>query len=412
MLKEPAKLPQVRYLTEMQCDGTSIAASARPQGVYSMISVTIGSPSPALGAQWHDLVSRAPSNVFMDPAALTAASVTGFAKIYLLLAWEETEPRSLVGLWALRMRRVAPFWPALLEALPYDYAFLSTPVIDPRFIDNVIPAFFAAIAKNAELPKVINLQSLDAESVACEVMVKALTARGGRQVKLAEYDRPVVTREFGVKRSGSTRKKLRQDWKRLSTAGTVNVANDRTPAAVRDAFETFLALEAGSWKGARGSALLSDKNDAVFARRLIGELAEQGKASVALLRLDDQAIAAQVLMYCGATAYTWKTAFDAEYARYSPGAVLVDKITEELFSAPGIDAIDSCAAQESFMGQLWAGRRKMVDMLIDVGPGKSPAFAMEAGWQLGYRRLRELRNRLRRAAGNSRLKKNPVAVIN
>ena len=375
-----------------------------------MISVTICSPSLAIGEQWRDLVSRAPSNVFMDPAALTTASVTGFAKIYLLLASEESEPGKLVGLWALRMRRVAPFWPAMLEALPYDYAFLSTPVIDPRFVDDVIPAFLAAIAKNAELPKVVNLQSLNAESAACEAMVTALTARGGEQIRLAEYDRPVVTREFGVKRSGSTRKTLRQDWTRLSTAGAADVVNDRVPAAVRDAFETFLALEAGSWKGTRGTALLCDSNDAAFVRRLIGELAEQGKASVALLRIDGRAIAAQVLMYCGATAYTWKTAFDAEYARYSPGALLVDKVTEELFATPGIDAIDSCAAEESFMGQLWAGRRKMVDLLIDAGPGKSPAFAMEAGRQFAFRRLRELRKRLRALSWIARPRKAPVGL--
>ena len=377
-----------------------------------MISVTICSPSPTFDEPWRDLISRAPSNVFMDPVALTAATVTGFAKIYLLLAYEEGQtPRKLVGLWALRMRKIAPFWPAVLDALPYDYAFLSTPVVDPRFMDDVICAFFAAIEKNAELPKVINVPSLEAESAASHAMMKALRARG-KHLKLSENERPCVTRDFGLKRSGSTRKKLRQDWKRLSTAGTVDVANDRTPVAVRDAFETFLALEACSWKGARGTALLSDKDDAVFVRRLIGELAEQGKASVALLRLDGRAIAAQVLMYCGATAYTWKTAFDAEYARYSPGALLVDQLTEALFSAPGIDAIDSCAVQESFMGQLWAGRRKMVDVLIHVGAGKSPAFAMEAGWQLAYRRLRELRNRLGAAAGTSRPKKNPVAVTN
>jgi hypothetical protein len=37
----------------------------------------------------------------------------------------------------------------------------------------------------------------------------------------------------------------------------------------------------------------------------------------------------------------------------------------------------------------------MVDLLIAVGPGKSPGFAMEAGRQFGYRQLRDLRNRLR-----------------
>src|SRR3954468_22282249 len=97
-----------------------------PSKAYAMVSVTICSPSPALREPWRDLISRAPSNVFMDPVALTAASATGFAKIYVLLASDEGQaPGKLVGLWAFRMRRIAPFWPAVLEALPYEYAFLS-----------------------------------------------------------------------------------------------------------------------------------------------------------------------------------------------------------------------------------------------------------------------------------------------
>src|ERR1019366_6893688 len=39
------------------------------------------------------------------------------------------------------------------------------------------------------------------------------------------------------------------------------------------AFETFLALEKASWKGARGTALLSDSQDAAFVRRLFQSLA-------------------------------------------------------------------------------------------------------------------------------------------
>jgi hypothetical protein len=375
-----------------------------------MVSVTICSPGSVIGEQWRDLVSRAPSNVFMDPAALTAASVTDFAKIYLLLAWDEAQtPGKLVGLWALRVRKIAPFWPAVLEALPYDYAFLSTPVIDPVLVDDVVCAFFAAIEKNPELPRVISLQSLNAESAAMDAMLKALRAHG-RYLKLSDHERPFATRNFGVKRSGSTRKKLRQDLNRLSALGTADFLNDRAPGAVKDAFETFLALEAASWKGTRGTALLCDSSHAAFVRRLVGDLGEQGKASVALLRLDGRVIAAQVLMYCGSTAYTWKTAFDAEYAKYSPGALLIDKITDELFAGTEINAIDSCAAEDSFMGQLWAGRRKMVDLLTDVGSGRSPVFAMEAGRLLGYRRLREMRNRLRAAASTARPKKMPIAV--
>jgi Acetyltransferase (GNAT) domain len=361
-----------------------------------MISVTIDLPNPDIGPHWDDLVRRASSNVFMNPAALQAACATNFAQIRMLLAWDEGEgARKLAGVWALRLRKVAPFWPMVLEGLPYNYAFLSSPVVDPAHVNEVIPAFFAAIEKSPELPDVVSLHSLDAESPSYPAIMRELAVRGAAPLLLSETARPFVTREFGVKRSGSTRKKLRQDWNRLTALGAVEVVNDRTPEGAEQAFESFLALEKASWKGDEGTALLSDPHDAVFVRRLLQNLAGQGSASVALLRVNGEAVAAQVLMYCGSTAYTWKTAFSANYGKYSPGALLIDKITEELFAGPDIQAINSCAAEASFMAQLWAGRRTMVDMLIDVGPGKSLGYRLEAARQLGYRQLRHWRDRLR-----------------
>jgi Acetyltransferase (GNAT) domain len=362
-----------------------------------MISVTIDSPNPDIGPQWDDLVQRAPSNVFMNPAALRAACETDFARVHMLLAWEQgAGERNLVGVWALQLRKLAPFWPAVLEALPYNYAFLCSPVVDPACMDGVIAAFFAAIEQSPLLPNVVSLPSLDAECPSYPAMLRELAARGVTPLMLSESARPFVTREFGVKRTGSTRKKLRQDWNRLSALGTVEVVNDRTPEGAELAFETFLALEKASWKGDQGTALLSDSKDAAFVRRLMQGLSAQGNASVALLRVDGEAIAAQVLMYCGTTAYTWKTAFSAKYSKYSPGALLIDRITEGLFAGSDILAINSCAAEASFMGQLWVGRRTMVDILIDVGPeAKSLGYRIEAGRQLAYRQLRSLRDRFR-----------------
>jgi hypothetical protein len=93
--------------------------------------------------------------------------------------------------------------------------------------------------------------------------------------------------------------------------------------------------------------------------------------------------------------HTWKTAFNATFGKYSPGALLIDRITDELFAGPDIMAINSCAAEASFMAQLWAGRRTMVDMLVGLGPRRSLGYRMEAGRQLSYQRLRKLRDRLR-----------------
>src|SRR4030095_10523317 len=133
---------------------------------------------------------------------------------------------------------------------------------------------------------------------------------------------------------------------------------------------------------------------------MIGDLAGQENASVGLLRVERKPVAAQVLLYCDNTAYTWKTAFNAEYGRFSPGALLVDKITEQLFAMTTIEAIESCSPDGSFMAPLWAGRRATVDLLVDVGPRRSFGFAMAAIGERGYAQLRRLRNSVRAAAGS------------
>jgi CelD/BcsL family acetyltransferase involved in cellulose biosynthesis len=362
----------------------------------SRIEVEIGAPGADIAAHWERLASRAAANVFMSPAALNAASATKFAKVHVLRAWDTSAAeKQLVGLWAFEERGIAPLWPAFLAAPPYDYAFVSTPVVDPEFMDEVIAAFFDAIERDRALPNVIRLKFLDGESEAYQAMLRALARRASRTLTLSERQRPYLAGESEMKRSGSTRKKLRQDWNRLAALGTADVVNDRAPNVAREAFEVFLGLEAESWKGAHGTALLNDAKDAAFARRLIGDLAQHGNASVALLRVDGKPIAAQVLLYCGTTAYTWKTAFDAGYAKYSPGALLVDKVAEELFSTHRITAIESCSPEKSFMAQLWSGRRATVDLLVDVGARRSLNFALAAFAERGHARLKDWRDRLR-----------------
>jgi len=360
------------------------------------IKVNICSPEASIAEPWDDLVKRASANVFMNPCALDAAGATKFAKVHVLLARDENaESNKLVGLWALQEMSITPLGPAFLAGPPYNYAFVSSPVVDSTCIDDVIPAFFDAIESDPALPNVIRLKYLDGESEAYGAMVKALTARGSQVLKLSERPRPFVSREFGLKRSGSTRKKLRQDWNRLSALGAVDIVNEPARGAVRDAFEVFLAMEAESWKGANGTALMSREADATFARQLVGNLAAQENASVALLRVGGQPIAAQVLLYCGAMAYTWKTAFKSEYAKYSPGALLVDRVTEQLFSTSPVEAIESCSPEGGFMTQLWDGRRTTVDLLVDVGARISFNFTMAALGERGYLQLRALRDKLR-----------------
>jgi len=359
------------------------------------ISVSICSPEQNITEHWAALTRRASGNVFMNPVALKVAQATDFAQVHMLLAWQRNaRPERLVGLWAFEHKHVTPLWPSFLAAPPYNYAFLSNPVVDPEFMNETIAAFFSAIESERSLPNVVRLRYLDASSDSFAAIQKTLAARGAQALKLSERERPFVTKEFGLKRTGSTRKKLRQDWNRLRNLGAVKVVNDRPQAAVEDAFEAYLAMEAASWKGAHGTALLCDEFDATFTRRLMSELAAAGEASVALLQVDGRAIAAQVLLYCGTMAYTWKTAFDAEFSKFSPGALLVDKATEQLLSGD-VDAIESCSPEGGFMSQIWDGRRTTVDLLADLGVRKSLGFTAVVLGERSCAQLRGLRNKLR-----------------
>ena len=353
-----------------------------------MVSVEIRAPDLTLVPHWEALAKRAPANVFMHPAALSAAAADGFAKVHVLLAWDGA---LLVGLWALRERRVR-FLPAFLAAPPYDYAFVASPVLDPKYADDVMAAFLDAIAKAPTLPNVLELKLLDGDDPSLRALMVALRKRP--LLKLSERARPFLHDAGERKRSGSTGKKLRQDWNRLSALGIVAVTNERLADAVRDAFEVFLKLESQSWKGEGGTALLSRDSDAAFARRWIAALASHGGASVALLRVDDNPIAAQVLLYSGTMAYTWKTAFDAAFAKFSPGALLIDKASDALF-ASGIGTIESCSPAGSFMEQLWTGRRATMDMLVDVSARKSWTFRLAASGERIYALARDLRDRAR-----------------
>lgn len=354
------------------------------------ISVEVGRPDASLAEPWQELARRAEPNVALHPDALLAASLTGFAKVHVLSAWRREDGRaSLVGIWALQEKKLTPLGPALLEGPPYAYAPVANPMIDPELIGEVLPAFFAAIDAHPRLPKVLHLRYLDADCATYQPLLAALAARAGRLLTVSERDRPFAYRDRAVKRSGSTRKKLRQDWNRLCRHGTVAIDNSRRSEAVCEAFETFLALEAASWKGRRGTALLSNPADARFAREFLARLAARDMASVALLTIDGRAIAAQVVLYCGRLAYTWKTAFDAAYGAYSPGAQLVHKVTEALFATGTIDAIESCSPEGGFMARQWTGRRRTVDLVMDLARRPSVAFAMTALAELARKHLRE-----------------------
>lgn len=353
-----------------------------------------GAPGEDFAAHWAALIGHATPNVFLHPAALGAAQATRFAPVHVLRAWLGGAHGQLIGVWALQRSLLTPLGPSFLATPPYEYSFVSNPVVDLDHMEEAMGAFLDLIASDRRLPGVLRLRYLDADCPSYGAIVGALAARGARWVEVSRRPRPFATRA-SPNLGDTTRRKLRQKGNRLGAVGAVVVQNDRSTDGVRHAFETYLALEAASWKGQHGTALLCDESDANFTRRMITELAAEGSASVALLTLDGRAIAAQVLLYCGARAYTWKTAFDAAFGRFSPGAMLIERLTEQLFAIGAIQAIESCSPEGGFMNRMWHGRRATVDLLADLGSSRSLEFSAVAVGARSYAQLRAIRDTLR-----------------
>jgi len=163
------------------------------------------------------------------------------------------------------------------------------------------------------------------------------------------------------------RKELRRQARRLGELGTLTVERAETPQAASRFADDFLALEAASWKGRAGSSLADDAACERFFRLGLVGAAERGRFEGLSLTLDTRPIAMLASFLTPPGAFSFKTTFDADYARYSPG-VLLQKENLDLLQRDGIAWCDSCAAPDHPMiDHFWRGQRSVVSRNVAIG---------------------------------------------
>lgn len=173
------------------------------------------------------------------------------------------------------------------------------------------------------------------------------------------------------------RKELRRQWARLGEEGTLTVDRLAPESDITSWISEFLELELGGWKGANGSALGSAPETERFFREAMTAAHERGAVAMTALRIDGRAIAMLVTLLSGRGGFSFKTAFDESYARYSPG-VLLQRESLSLLHDLDLDWIDSCAAQDHPMiDSLWTGRRTVLTLALPL-PGARSRIAFDA----------------------------------
>jgi CelD/BcsL family acetyltransferase involved in cellulose biosynthesis len=352
---------------------------------------------------WSDLVARADvANVFMAPAMLREAALCG-ARIVIALAWQgDADERRLAGLWGFSLGRpregILPL--QVLRAPASEHAYLATPVIDRNCVEPVLTAMLDAIAAAQDLPTTVSLSAMSGKSATAAALTRLLDERGSTTCCLKSVQRPKLgggadpNAYLEAALSSSTRKKLRQYRRRLGERGKLELKIARSPHDMRDAGENFLQLEAGGWKGRRGTALLSHPDDATFARGVLAAFAERGEACIYSLALDGRPVSMQIVLRAGPTAFTWKTAYREALGEFSPGMLLFEDYTKAFLADSSIASVDSCAYDDtSFMGG-WSEREQVVDFMFDARRGASTPVRVAARINSGYLVVRERVKRL------------------
>lgn len=156
------------------------------------------------------------------------------------------------------------------------------------------------------------------------------------------------------------RKEHRRQANRLSEQGDVAFRRWTPDEAIAPWIDAFLALELRGWKGRAGSALASQSDTEAWFRALLVGAAEAGRLDLRALDLGGQPLAMLINFLCPPGGFSFKTAFDEDYARFSPG-VLLQQANLDLLDDARIDWVDSCAAPgHPMIDSVWRERRALV----------------------------------------------------
>ena len=291
----------------------------------------------------------------------------------------------------------------ILRAWSNPFGPLGTPLVDAEeaaeTLDTVLEAFASPAAR---LPSVLVLPDLRLNGPFAQLMRAVAIGRNLPVTVTGTYRRPMLESLLDGQAylegaiSPAHFRELRRQWRKLDALGELSYNVARQPADIRLRMEEFLLLEASGWKGRARTALINDRYGAAFAREAVTNLAETDGVRIHTLDLDGRAIAAMVVFLMGGEAYTWKTAYDEEFARYSPGKLLVAELTEWHLDDANIARSDSCAVPDHpVMSRFWEEREDMGTLVIGLQQNRDRDVRQVAAQLHLYRNTRNVARLLR-----------------
>lgn len=185
--------------------------------------------------------------------------------------------------------------------------------------------------------------------------------------------------------SGKKRKELRRQQRRLEELGPLATTRVTAPDDVARWADQFLALEQRGWKGAAGSAIACDRANTAWFRAALLAGAKAERVECLSLEQNGQPLAMLATFLTAPGAYSFKTAFAEDFARFSPGVLLqIENLA--VLDRPDIAWTDSCAAADHLMiDHFWRERRRVARHSIAIGgPARQKLFGLLLRHEIGH----------------------------
>jgi len=205
------------------------------------------------------------------------------------------------------------------------------------------------------------LQRIAADGALLQTFKRAVRGRGQLLEFKASGSPFVPISSSWEEYSQSLSSRRRQDYRRarrnLERAGTVELQIHRpSPEEVEPAMAEAMQVEAASWKGWGGSAMLTDARLSGFFLQLAQRLARQGQLRVCFLRLDGAPIAMQIGVVHAGRWWVLKIGYDERRAEHSPGIQLMWEVLRAAFEER-LSSFEMLGSAEPWLS-IWARQER------------------------------------------------------
>lgn len=288
----------------------------------------------------------------------------------LVGVWGDSTRSNLIGVFPVSRRWRYHHMPVPHRGLWHHlHCFLSTPLIRVGHEGAAWRGFLEWSIRRAPL---IDLDGVAADGPVFRGLLAVLGETGRQYEFRSVHYRPLLAPavsaeaylELALRRR--RRRQFERKWEMLAQSGKVSFESAEDEAQLEVWLGDFIELESRGWKGKGQTAIRERRNEQAFYHALIRRGARRGKIRAYRLTAGGKSVAMRFDLLTNKAGFALKIAYDENYARTSPGALLEIEILRRFLERRDLEFVDSCTvpSPDSIHGYFWQERRAIGSLVV------------------------------------------------